>query len=311
MVRGWRGQGRAALRRVNLVASLLFLVAPALSYGVTGTLNMAELALRVRSSPRRPHPVRHRRRLLGIVFWSRPRRPLNFWLPTTYAAASAPVAGVFAILTKVGIYALLRIETLLHAAGSPAPFGGEWLFYGGLATIAIGSLGILATQRLERLAGFLVIVSSGTLLAAIGFRGTALTGPALFYLVSSVLGSGAFFMVIEMVQRNRAYAADLLAVSFEVRFAGSCQRYGAPRRNGRSADTGSDGVSRIDVRFLRAAADRTAPSVGLVAKFSLLAAAIAEAPGGNPLPSWLFVAALLLSGLAGVISLSRLGVRVF
>jgi multicomponent K+:H+ antiporter subunit D len=299
---------------VNLVASLLFLVAAALIYGVTGTLNMAELALRVQAlSPDDRTLFDIGAALLGIVFLVKAGAwPLNFWLPTTYAAASAPVAGVFAILTKVGIYALLRTETLLHAAGSAAPFGGEWLYYGGLATIAIGSLGILAAQRLERLAGFLVIVSSGTLLAAIGFRGTALTGPALFYLVSSVLGSGAFFMVIEMVQRNRAYAADLLAVSFEA--------FGLqdPASDTEHPDETVGlpipaAMAFLGLTFVSCALLLTGlpPLSGFVAKFSLLAAAIAEAPGGNPLPSWLFVAALLLSGLAGVISLSRLGVRVF
>ncbi|OJW50300.1 MAG: monovalent cation/H+ antiporter subunit D, partial [Thiobacillus sp. 65-1059] len=299
---------------VNLVASLLFLVAAALIYGVTGTLNMAELALRVQAlSPDDRTLFDIGAALLGVVFLVKAGAwPLNFWLPATYAAASAPVAGVFAILTKVGIYALLRFETLLHATGSPAPFGGEWLFYCGLATIAIGSLGILATQRLERLAGFLVIVSSGTLLAAIGFRGTALTGPALFYLVSSVLGGGAFFMVVEMVQRSRAYAADLLAISFEA--FGLQDPASDTEHPDETVGLPIPGaMAFLGLTFVSCALLLTGlpPLSGFVAKFSLLAAAIAEAPGGNPLPSWLFVAALLLSGLAGIISLSRLGVRVF
>ena len=299
---------------VNLVASLLFLVAAALIYGVTGTLNMAELALRVQAlSPDDRTLFDIGAALLGVVFLVKAGAwPLNFWLPATYAAASAPVAGVFAILTKVGIYALLRFETLLHATGSPAPFGGEWLFYCGLATIAIGSLGILATQRLERLAGFLVIVSSGTLLAAIGFRGTALTGPALFYLVSSVLGGGAFFMVVEMVQRSRAYAADLLAISFEA--FGLQDPASDTEHPDETVGLPIPGaMAFLGLTFVSCALLLTGlpPLSGFVAKFSLLAAAIAEAPGGNPLPSWLFVAALLLSGLAGIISLSRLGMRVF
>jgi len=92
---------------VNLVASLLFLVAAALIYGVTGTLNMAELALRVQAlSPDDRTLFDIGAALLGVVFLVKAGAwPLNFWLPATYAAASAPVAGVFAILTKVGIYA--------------------------------------------------------------------------------------------------------------------------------------------------------------------------------------------------------------
>lgn len=299
---------------VNLVASLVFLVAAALIYGVTGTLNMAELALRV---PTLAHDERTLfdvgAALLGVVFLVKAGAwPLNFWLPSAYAAAAAPVAGVFAILTKVGVYALLRFETLLHTSGAPAPFGGEWLFYCGLATIAVGSLGVLATQQLERLAGFLVLVSSGTLLAAFGFSGTTLTGPALFYLVSSVLGSGAFFMVVEVLQRNRAYAADLLAVSFEafgVKDAASDTEY--PDETVGVPIPGA--MAFLGLTFVSCALLLTGlpPLSGFVAKFSLLAAAIAQAPGDNALPAWLFVAALLLSGLAGMISLSRLGIRVF
>lgn len=299
---------------VNLVASLVFLIAAALIYGVTGTLNMAELALRM---PTLAHDERTLfdvgAAMLGIVFLVKAGAwPLNFWLPAAYAAAAAPVAGVFAILTKVGVYAVLRFETLLHAAGAPAPFGGEWLFYCGLATIVVGTFGVLASQQLERLAGFLVLVSSGTLLAAFGFSGTTLTGPALFYLVSSVLGSAAFFMVVEVLQRNRAYAADLLAVSFEafgVQDATSGTEY--PDETVGVPIPGA--MAFLGLTFVACALLLTGlpPLSGFVAKFSLLAAAIAQISAGNALPAWLFIAALLLSGLAGMISLSRLGVRVF
>ena len=119
---------------VNLVASLLFLIGVSLIYGVTGTLNMADLAARV------PTIAADNRGLLeagaGILamafllkagMW-----PLCFWLPTAYAAASPPVASIFAIMTKVGVYIVLRLSLLLfgEGAGASAGFGSELVVVG-------------------------------------------------------------------------------------------------------------------------------------------------------------------------------------
>ncbi len=298
---------------VNLVASLLFLIAAALIYGVTGTLNIADLAVRVPTLGAEERALFDLgAALLGIVFLVKAAAwPLNFWLPSAYGAAAAPVAGVFAVLTKVGVYALLRFATVLSEAGAPAPFGGEWLFYGGLVTMASGTLGVLAAQSLDRLAGFLVIVSSGTLLTAIGFTGTSMTGPALFYLVTSVLGSGAFFMVIEMAERNRSFAADLLAVSFEafgVQSAGETEHPDEVVGVAIPAAMAFLGLAFVSCALLLTGLP---PLATFVAKFSMLSAAVAALPAGTGWVSWAFIAALLLSGLAGMITLSRLGIRVF
>ncbi|GAB1393871.1 monovalent cation/H+ antiporter subunit D [Rhodocyclaceae bacterium] len=298
---------------VNLVASLVFLVAAALIYGVTGTLNMAELALVV---PRLDADARALFELgallLGIVFLVKAGAwPLNFWLPAAYAAAVAPVGAVFAILTKVGVYALLRFSILFGQDVAPAPFKGDWLFYCGLATITIGTLGILAAQKLDRLAGFLVVVSSGTLLAAFGFTGTTLTGPALYYLASSVLGSGAFFMLIEMAERGRATSADFLAVSFEA--FGLQERHESEHPDEMSGVAIPAAMAFLGLAFFSCAAILAGlpPLSGFVAKFALLKAAIAAPPAAPASQAILLFAALLLSGLAGLIALSRLGLRVF
>lgn len=298
---------------VNLLASLVFLLAAALIYGVTGTLNMAELAPRVGALGGHERVLFDLGALLlGIVFLVKAAAwPLNFWLPAAYGAAVAPVAGVFAILTKVGVYALLRFATLLEAVGAPAPFGGEWLFYCGLLTIAVGSVGLLAAQRLARVAGFLVIVSSGTLLAAFGFAGTTLTGPALYYLVSSVLASAAFFMVIEMVERGRTPSADLLAVSFEAFGLEGQDTAEHPDEMGGIAIPAA--MAFLGLTFFSCVLLLTGlpPFSGFVGKFALIAAALGVPPAAPFSHVFLFGAALLLSGLAGLIALSRLGIRVF
>ena len=89
------------------------------------------------------------------------------------------------------------------------------MFAAGLATLLFGGLGLLATQQLEKMVGYCVIVSAGTLLTALGMPGVTLTGPALFYLISSVLTTGAFFMLAELIERTCSFGANVLAVTLD------------------------------------------------------------------------------------------------
>jgi hypothetical protein len=149
-------------------------------YGVTGTLNMADMAQKLPAGAGRDRGLLHAgAAILAIAFLAKAGLwPLNFWLPPAYAAASAPAAAVFAILTKVGVYAVLRLWTLCfrRSAGASAGFGAPVLVWGGVATLAFGAIGMLASQQLARVAGYSVIASSGTLIAAIGFGAPALSG---------------------------------------------------------------------------------------------------------------------------------------
>lgn len=294
---------------LNLVGSALFLIGVGILYGVTGTLNMAEIAQRM---PQLDADLRTLFDLavflLGLVFLVKAAAwPLNFWLPATYAAAAAPVGGVFALLTKVGIYGLLRFSTLFGQDQAPAPFQGEWLFYCGLATLAIGSLGVLSAQKLDRLAGFMIILSSGLLLTAFGLGGSQITGPGLYYLASSVLGGGAFFMLIELAERNRTPGDDFLVVSAEA--FGLPDGEESPQAEETAGVAIPAAMAFLGLAFISCAVVLTGlpPFSGFVAKFALLKGALMT-PG---LQTWLFFAALLLSGLAGLIALSRLGIRIF
>ena len=210
------GSGRARVTAglhyvaVNLVAPFLLLIAMAMIYGVTGSLNMADLAARAGElgGPDR-RLFEAGAAILGIAFLIKAAAwPLNFWLPATYSNACAPVAAVFMIMTKVGVYAMLRIGSLLLPTGAPAAFGGEWMFPLGIATLGFGIVGLIAAPQPERQASYCAIMSSGTLFAALGMPGVSLTGPALFYLVTSVLALGAFFLLLEMIERTQAFGAD-------------------------------------------------------------------------------------------------------
>jgi multicomponent K+:H+ antiporter subunit D len=314
------GSGRARVAAgmhyivVNLVASFLLLIAMALIYGVTGTLNMADLAARAGElgGPDR-RLFEAGAAILGIAFLIKAAAwPLNFWLPAAYANACAPVAGLFAIMTKVGIYSLLRIGSLLLPTGAPAAFGGDWMFPLGMATLMFGAVGVLAAPQAERQAGYCVIMSSGTLLAALGMPGVALTGPALFYLISSVLALGAFYMLLEMVERTQTFGADLLAVSLEAFDLED------PEPADRSDDVVGVAIPAA-MAFLGMAFIACAllviglpPLSGFIAKFSLLSAALQTSVTDTPSPAaWTLVAGVLLSGMAGIIALGRTGIRMF
>ena len=299
---------------VNLLASFLLLIAMAMIYGVTGSLNMADLAARAGElgGPDR-RLFEAGAAILGIAFLIKAAAwPLNFWLPATYANASAPVAAVFMIMTKVGVYALLRIGSLLLPTGAPAAFGGEWMFPVGIATLAFGIVGLIAAPQPERQAAYCAIMSSGTLFAALGMPGVTLTGPALFYLVTSVLALGAFFLLLEMVERTQSFGADLLAVSLEAFDLDD------PESPDRSDDVVGVAIPAamafLGMSFFCCAllVAGLPPLPGFVAKFSMLSAALQTSATDTPsVAAWTLVAAVLLSGMAGIIALTRTGIRLF
>ena len=315
------GSGTARVRAglhyivINLVTSLLFLIGVSVVYGVAGTLNMADLATRMRSVA-----VEDRALLeagvaaLGVAFLAKAAMwPLGFWLAPTYAAATAPAAAILSILSKVGIYAVLRVWLLLFGpdAGDSAGFGGNALLVGGLLTIAYGSIAVLATQDLPRLAGASVLVSSGTMLAAIGAGGSAVTAGALFYLVSSVLAIGAFFLLIELTERGREVGADVLAVTREAFGTGEEAEDPEDVEEVGVAIPGT--VAILGFAFLCCALLLAGlpPLSGFLAKFAMLSPLFGGAQAMLPATSWLLVAAFILSGLATVIAMVRSGIEIF
>jgi len=297
---------------VNLVASFLFLVGVSLIYGVTGTLNMADLALRIASLPEEHRALLEAgTAILGIAFLVKAGMwPLCFWLPGAYAAAAAPVAAIFAVLTKVGVYAVFRLSPLLlgTGAGSSAGLSDMLLFVGGLATIAFGMIGVLASQSVGRLAGFSVIVSSGTLLAAAGMADAAVTAGALFYMVSSTLTIGALFLLVELVDRAQDPAASVLAVTTEA--FGDEETEEAEEVG--IAIPATLAILGICFGVCGALLAGLPPLSGFVGKFALLSAAIGSGSDGQvSLEAWSFLGFLILSGLIAMIAMVRAGISIF
>jgi multicomponent K+:H+ antiporter subunit D len=196
---------RAALHYVaiNLVGSLLFLIALGTLYAAVGSLNMADLAVRIASlAPADATLARVAAMLLlGVFALKAALVPLHFWLPGTYAAASAAVAALFAIMTKVGFYAIIRLTSLVFGLGD-APmleWLSPWLLVAALATLVIGTLGAMASDELRELIAWLVVVSVGTLVAGMALNTDAGLGASLYYLLHSTLVTGGLFLLAERI----------------------------------------------------------------------------------------------------------------
>ncbi|VVQ36767.1 monovalent cation/H+ antiporter subunit D [Pseudomonas fluorescens] len=327
------GSGRARVSSglhyisINLLASSLFLIGAALIYGVTGTLNMADLALKIPLVPEADRGLLHAGAgILAVAFLAKAGMwPLNFWLVPAYSSASAPVAAMFAIMTKVGVYTLLRLWTLLFSgqAGASAFFGGEWLIYGGMATMACAALAILAAQRLERMASLSILVSAGILLSAIGFAQPNLIGAALFYLVSSTLALSALFLLAELIERSRS--ANEIPLEDESELLPRPQESLQPPKGINLDDEQKAVVGQVipwTMAFLGLSFIACAlliigmpPLSGFIGKLSLIGALLNPLGIGTGAPisnaAWALLALLILTGLASLMAFSRLGIQRF
>ncbi|WP_407966237.1 monovalent cation/H+ antiporter subunit D [Bartonella sp. C271] len=316
------GSGQSRVRAgmhyivINLFASFLFLTGTALIYGVVGTLNMADLAIKIKHIASTDIILFEiGAALLGVALLLKVGMwPLNFWLVPTYDAAAAPVSAAFVILSKVGIYVILRLTLLWFGpeSGYFTHFGYTILFYGGLATLTFGFIGVLASQALGRLAAYSVLVSSGTLLTAIGTGNIVLTAGALFYIVSSTLALGAFFLLIELVERNQDVAADVLAVTTEV--------YNDEEEE-EEDEVGT--YLPVTLAILGACFGICAiliiglpPLSGFIAKFMMIMAIFNPKEGDSAayipvVQDWLFIIFVIISGFSTLISMTRAGIRIF
>jgi multicomponent K+:H+ antiporter subunit D len=300
---------------INLTASLLFLIGVALLYGVTGTLNMADLAVRIPTVAAEDQLLLQAgAAILGVAFLVKAGMwPLCFWLPTTYSAASPPAAALFAIMSKVGVYVILRLWLLLFGdpAGAAAQFGGDWLLYGGMITIGFGTIGALASQDMTRLAGYNVLISSGTLLAVIAMADLAVTAGALYYLISSTLTISAFYLLIELAERGRHAGADILAVTLEAYGEAEEEPLDTEEEVGIAipATMAILGLSFVLCALLLIGLP---PLSGFIAKFALLAAILGTSGSETvSVVAWLLLAIIILSGMAVVIAMTRAGIRTF
>jgi multicomponent K+:H+ antiporter subunit D len=206
---------------LNLTASGLFLIALAMLYAVTGTLNMADMALRLGQIQGDSVLIARSAALILLVVFGLKAAlvPLYAWLPSTYAAASAPVAALFAIMTKVGVYSIIRVHwgVFGEGAGAASFAAQDWLLPLALTTSVLGVLGALAAHQMSRLIAYLTVSSVGTILAAVGLFTAASLSAALYYTLHSTIVIAGLFLLVELMAAQRGEAGDRLQPAMAVR----------------------------------------------------------------------------------------------
>ncbi len=346
---GGRERLRAGVQYVafNLVGSTLFLFALATIYAVTGTLNMADLAVKVATLPAGNSAlIRVAGVLMIMVFAIKGALvPLQFWLPGTYANAPGPVAALFAVMTKVGAYAVIRMFTLIFPPTVAATGGlfADLLLPAAIATLILGAVGIIGATTLSRLAAFAAITSMGTVFIAVSAFTPQATAAALYYMVHSTLAGALLFLIADLVaarrtdgslraQRPAIAQAGLIASVF---FIAAIAMAGMPPLSGFvgkllildamrdqapliwSIVLGTSlmmmiGFARAgSTLFWNVTADPAAPhppqALAFAAVFALIASMVALTLGAGPVTDWLNQTATALHTPAAYIDANRLG----
>ncbi len=196
---GQREQVRAGMTYiiVSLIASTLFVTALALLYSATGTVNMADLAGRIGTLP---HGTRTAFAVLLIVVFGIKAAifPLFFWLPDSYPTAPSPITAVFAgLLTKIGVYAMVRTQLLLFPADSrPVTL----LLVLAALTMVVGVLGAIAQDDIRRLLSFTIVSQIGFMVMGLGFFTRAAIAALIFSMVHHIIVKTSLFLVAGMVE---------------------------------------------------------------------------------------------------------------
>jgi len=263
---------------ISLVASALFLVALAFLYASTGTMNMADMAGQVAQLPSGLQAALAG--LLLVVFGIKAGLfPLFFWLPDSYPTAPTPVTAIFAgLLTKVGMYAIIRTQTLLFPDVLPT-----WLLMtlAGL-TMVVGVLGAIAQDDVKRILSFLIISSIGYMLMGLALFTVAGIAAVIVYVVHQIVLKTALFLTGGLIQQtggstrlsqlgNMATTAPMIAALF---FVAASSLAGIP------------------------------PMSGFAAKFALLDSVAAEA-------QWWILGVAVLTALLTLFSVAKLWIGVF
>ncbi len=185
---------------LNFFATTLFLIATGYLYGVVGTLSMADIPARVAALDE-ASPILTIALLYCLAFGMKAAVfPVNFWLPASYHTPRAVVSAVFAgLLTKVGIYALVRTQIMLV----PAAFEAFHTLYEiiAIATILIGVCGALAQSEVRRLLNYLVISGIGLVMAGMAIGSAAALQGAVVYMVHSMIVMSGLYLIAGLMER--------------------------------------------------------------------------------------------------------------
>ncbi len=202
---------------INLVGSTLFLFAVGALYGILGTLNIADMALKVSQlTPDNQGVVASAGLLLLLVFGLKAAMfPLYFWLPGTYANTSAPVAAMFAIMTKIGIYSIIRVHGTIFGdlAGELSYYYIPWILGLGIVTLILSTVGIMSAKNLKTQVAYFVLSSAATLQISIGINSPIALSSTIFYLIQSTFVAAGFFLLSDTLTILRGEYKDYIKSS--------------------------------------------------------------------------------------------------
>lgn len=286
------GQGKARFQlgihyvTINLLASALFLIGLGMIYGSVGSLNMADVGRLLPTLDNDQHRLAIAGGLLLFVVFGikAAMLPVGFWLPKTYAVATTPVAAIFTIMTKVGVYAILRVNGTVFNDALGAHFLQTWLLPIGLLTSLYGVIGALAAERLRRFVGFMVLSSIGTILVAISMLNTQAWSAGLYYLVHSTVIAASFYLVCGWITSQRGAMKDHLKV--------------APKMK-------QDKVLAMTFFLIALMMAGLPPFSGFLGKVLIL-----QATANIPAQGWI-IAVILIVSLLSIIAFTRVGFILF
>ncbi|WP_113906744.1 monovalent cation/H+ antiporter subunit D [Aliidiomarina celeris] len=209
---GGKERAKAGLHYVliNLVGSSLFILGVGMLYGVVGSLNMADLTQKIAQVPAEDMPlVTASALILLLVFGIKAAiLPLYFWLPKAYGSASAPVAALFAIMTKVGIYSIVRVHGMIFWQGETMATLQQWIWPLAIATMVLGAIGVIGARRLRMQLAYTVVVSVGTMLGAFAIHSAESMQALFYYLAHSTWITGALFLLADVIAKQRGGMHD-------------------------------------------------------------------------------------------------------
>jgi len=307
---------------LNLVGSSFFLIAIGVLYGLTGTLNMTDIGERLAHLDAASLPLaQFAGAMLMLVFGLKAAIfPLSFWLPQAYRSAIGPVAALFAIMTKVGVYAMLRCDALVFGAagGLLEGYMHGWAWWLAIATIVFGALGALAVSSLKSTTAYVVLVSVGLLIAAATLQSAAAWSALLYYLISTTLCTAALFLLADTLEPEahertaasepaaRTALDDTPAIASApgdetVVAVANVVAVAAPAR---AATPWPSKAAALLFFALAVGAAGLPPLSGFLGKAMVLAAT----PLAQAVVLW---PAVLISGLLLIVALSRTGTRIF
>jgi multicomponent Na+:H+ antiporter subunit D len=188
---------------VSLVSSLIFLLGITFAYSATGTLNLADLAVKMQTVPEGTRVTVFA--VLLVAFGIKAAVfPLSTWLPDSYPTAPAPVTAVFAgLLTKVGVYAIIRAHTLLFPGGQL----DNVLMVAALLTMIVGILGAIAQTDIKRLLSFTLVSHIGYMIFGISLSSSLGLSAAIFYVAHHILVQTTLFLVVGLIERQAGSAS--------------------------------------------------------------------------------------------------------